>query len=100
MFLLLPFHIVVALGSVFCTGYALLSPSGPKLRTSYILLGLTIASGSTMIALKPRLLAQVCEEGLAYTGLMLLGIYAVRFRLASLNNKVIAAEHTPRGRKI
>jgi hypothetical protein len=86
MIIILISHILIALSGLAYTAYALFSPSRPKLRASYILLALTTISGTYLTVLKPVHITQTCETGLAYVGVMLVGIFAVRHKLATQSN--------------
>lgn len=76
-------HILIAIGSVFYTGYVFFYPSKTKLRITYISVILTVISGSYLVFLKPTHMMQACFEGLLYIGVMLFGIIAVRNKLAA-----------------
>jgi len=86
--MILLFHISVALLSVFYTAYLFFHPSKEKLNVSYALLALTIISGTYLIATKPATMTQTCTTGLVYVGVMLVGIKAVKYKLAAQINKL------------
>ena len=80
---ILPIHIIIALSSVFYTLFVFFSPSQNRLRASYILIALTILTGSCLVAIMPAHLTQTCVEGLVYIAAMLAGIFAVKHKLAN-----------------
>jgi len=79
--MILLLHIVIASLSVFYTVYAFFFPTQNKLKLSYLLLALTIISGGYLIVTMPAHMTQTCETGLAYVGVMLIGILAIKHRI-------------------
>lgn len=77
-------HVVIALASIVATSYAYIRPSGTKLRVSYSLVGLTIASGVYLTWSAPAHMIEACTVGLVYLGIVLLGIVLARHKLALL----------------
>lgn len=75
-------HIIIALSSIVCTTYAFFSPPKTKLRTSYTLAGLTVASGTYLVVSQPTHIVQTCIEGLAYIAVVTTGLMAAHYRLA------------------
>ena len=80
--MLLTLHIIIAVVSLVYTGHVFISPSNKKLRVVYALVVLTFVSGFSILFQKPSALAQVCFSGLAYLGLVLVGIFAAKRKLA------------------
>jgi hypothetical protein len=80
--MILLLHIAIALASMIYTGYVFFSPSRAKLRGSYALVALTIASGTYLVVDKPSHMVQACATGLVYLGVIFAGIVAVRLKLA------------------
>ena len=80
--MVLSLHILIALSSVFYTAYVFFYPSQSKLRGSYLLLALTIVTGTYLVIAKPSNLTQICVTGLVYIGVMLAGILVVRRKLS------------------
>jgi hypothetical protein len=76
-------HIIIALASIVYTGYVFLSPSQAKLRNSYLLVAGTLASGTYLVVIKPSHLLPACLSGLAYLGVVSIGIVAARMKLAA-----------------
>jgi hypothetical protein len=75
-------HIVIAIGSVIYTGFMFLAPSKLKINISYMLLALTIGTGTYLIITKPAHMLQSCITGLSFVVFMLTGIAASRYKLA------------------
>lgn len=80
--MILLLHIIIALGSLFVTAYAFIKPTQKVLRASYALVGLTIATGTYIAVANPTHMVQACVSGLIYTGVVMVGIVAVRRKLA------------------
>lgn len=80
--MILLIHILVAVSSLGVTGYAFLAPSKLKLRVSYALVALTLASGTYLVLSTNARMVQACLSGLAYLGFVSAGIAAARLRLA------------------
>ena len=76
-------HIIVALFSLVYTAVVMFVPSRSRLKGSYALVALTIASGTLLIATRQVHILQTCITGLTYTGLMLVGIVVSHKRLQS-----------------
>jgi hypothetical protein len=75
-------HIAIALISVIYTAYVFFAPSQSKLKATYVLVALTIASGTWLIISNPAHMVQSCITGLAYLGVMFFGIAMARNKLA------------------
>lgn len=82
--MLLISHILIATASVLYTAYTFFAPSKNKLHVVYILIALTLLTGTYLIFTMPAHMAQTCQTGLVYLGVMLVGILAVRHRLAKI----------------
>ena len=74
-------HIIIATSSVVFTGFVFISPSKNKLNAAYMLVALTVLTGTALVVFKPADLAQVCKEGLVYLAVVFVGIYAAHRRL-------------------
>lgn len=83
MIILLISHIIIAVSTPLYTVYIFFRPSDKALTISYVLLGLTIASGTTLVILKPVNMTRTCVEGLVYMAVILAGVYAVKHKLAT-----------------
>lgn len=78
------FHVLVALSSIALTSYAYVRPSVVKLKISYSLIGLTIASGTYLVYSAPAHMLNSCIEGLVYIAIVSVGTVAVRGKLSRL----------------
>ena len=87
--IILSIHILIALSSVFYTIYAFFNPSQNKLKLTYFLIGLTLATGTYLVFLKPAHLSQTCQTGLVYIAVMLIGIFATHKKLTAAKNHSI-----------
>lgn len=84
MSVLLIIHIIIAVSSLVFTGYLFLKPSSLKLHISYILVGLTILSGTILVIIMPAHMVSACFAGLIYLGLVSIGLASARHKLATL----------------
>jgi hypothetical protein len=82
MNMILLFHISIALASVAYTTYIFFAPSEAKLKASYALVTLTLASGTYLVWSTHAQILQACMSGLAYVGAVSIGLVAVRRKLA------------------
>ncbi len=80
--MILPLHIVIAVTSIIFTAYVYFSPTKAKLNGSYVLVGLTIASGTWLVVANPAHMVQSCISGLVYLGVVFFGIALARGKLA------------------
>jgi hypothetical protein len=79
-------HLGIALSSIVSTGYVFFSPTLTKLRASYFLVLLTIASGTYLVISTHSPMLQSCITGLVYLGLMVCAIVFAHHRLAGETN--------------
>jgi hypothetical protein len=79
--MILPLHIAIALSSVIYTAYVYIAPSRAKLRGSYILTALTIATGTWLVVANPAHMVQACITGLLYLGVIFWGLAMARNKL-------------------
>jgi hypothetical protein len=84
--MILPLHITIALLSVIYTAYVYFAPSKRKLRVSYTLVALTVASGTWLVVANPAHMVQSCITGLTYLGVIFFGIALARHKLADSEN--------------
>lgn len=75
-------HILIALSSLIATAYAFVFPSQTKLNLSYVLIVLTVVSGTILVFSNPANMTRTCVTGLIYLAIMFVGIGAARHRLA------------------
>lgn len=80
--MILPLHIAIALLSVIYTAFVYFSPSKAKLRGSYALVALTVATGTWLIVANPAHMVQSCVTGLLYLGVIFYGIHLASNKLA------------------
>lgn len=74
-------HILIAISSIIYTSLLLIQPSRTKLRTSYILIAATLASGTYLTVLNPVHMLQTCTTGLIYVVIVSAGIFIARQQL-------------------
>jgi len=84
--MILIFHIVIALSSLVYTTYVLFSPSVRKLQVSYALVGLTLATGTSLVIAHPSHLLQGCTTGLLYVGIVTVGIVSAHRKMGTESN--------------
>lgn len=82
MAMLLISHILIALTSLLTAGLAFFKPTTKRLRISYVLVGLTVASGSVLIVERPAHMVQSCTTGLVYLAVVFAAIIAAHYKLA------------------
>jgi hypothetical protein len=70
-------------GGLFFVAHILLSPTKEKLTGSYAFVGLTLATGTALVVLKPQHITTTCVEGLVYVGLMLTGITFIKQKISA-----------------
>jgi hypothetical protein len=75
-------HVIIALASVILTTFTYFAPSIVKLRLSYVLVTMTLTSGFFLVWSEPTHMVQSCVTGIAYIGVVSIGIVAARRRLA------------------
>jgi hypothetical protein len=86
--MILILHIVIACVSILQSTYVFFRPSQLKLRTSYALVFLTVVSGSILLVLNPKSLAQVCYTGLAYLTVVFAEILFARHKLSKISKQI------------
>jgi len=79
--MILILHIVIALASITYTTLTYLAPSKNKLRASWSLVALTIASGTWLVVSSHSALLQSCMTGLIYLAIVSTGIIAAQQKL-------------------
>ena len=85
MFLL--FHIIIASVSLCTTAFLFFAPSLRKMYINYILVFLTIATGTVLVVTQPAHMTQTCMVGLLYIGLVSFGILSARHKLAKVTKE-------------
>lgn len=81
--MMLATHIAIALISVIYTAYVYIAPSKAKLGGSYVLVALTVATGTWLIIANPAHMVQSCITGLVYLGVIFFGIALAHRKLSS-----------------
>jgi len=84
MSMILLLHIAIALSSLVVTALAFVTPKQSLLRASYVLVVLTITTGTYIAVASPTHMVQACVSGLIYTGVVFVGIAAARRKLSAL----------------
>lgn len=79
-------HVVIALFSIIVTTVAYVRPAQTTLRFAYGLVAATLGSGVYLVWVSPTHMIEACMMGLAYTGIVSIGIFAARAKLATVSN--------------
>lgn len=74
-------HIIIALGSIVWTSYVVLAPSVAKIKGSYVLVALTLLTGTVLVMTTGQHILQACITGLLYTAAVSAGIAIAQRRL-------------------
>lgn len=85
-------HILIAISSIIYTSLLIIQPSRTKLRTSYLLIGATLASGTYLTILNPVHMLQTCTTGLIYVVIVSAGVFVARQRLIAREAAVAARD--------
>ncbi len=80
--MLLISHITIALASLLFAGIAYFRPAPSRLNISYVLVGLTVATGTVLTVRSPAHLMQTCATGLVYLVIVFAAIFSARAKLA------------------
>lgn len=80
--MLILIHVILALGSIVSSSYSFIRPSKAKLNLTYGLTASTLATGSYLVVSTASGLVPACITGLAYLGMVSLGIVGTRYKLA------------------
>ncbi len=80
-------HIIIALSSIIYTCYVLINPSSRGLRGSYVLVALTLTSGTVLVVANSTHLVRACMTGIIYVAVMIFGIALAQYRLAAQETK-------------
>lgn len=81
--MLLLTHIIIALASLVLTTYLAFSPSRGKFYASYVLIGLTLATGTILVIGLHAPMLKTCLSGLAYLAIALGGVVVGYRRFAN-----------------
>jgi hypothetical protein len=74
-------HIIIALSSLLYSGYVFFSPSQKKLRASYGLIAMTLASGTYLVISTHSPILSSCISGLVYLAAVLSATIAAQRKL-------------------
>lgn len=81
--MILLIHVIIALTSIASTTYLAFSPSRAKFYASYVLIGLTLATGTYLVISLHAPMLKTCLSGLAYLAVALAGVAVGYRRFAS-----------------
>lgn len=79
--MILALHIVIAVFSLVFAAYGFFAPSKTKLSVNYVLLVLTLVSGSYLVVSAPAHMTEGCMMGLFYTLIMIGASIATKRKL-------------------
>ncbi len=85
--MILLLHIIIASASIGYTAFVYLYPSKSRLRTSYVLVATTVASGFYLVFRVPAHMTQTCITGLVYLAVVSYGIVSARNKFARAANR-------------
>lgn len=74
-------HVLIAISSLVYTTFLFVAPKRSRFFVSYALVATTIGSGTYLVVHTHAAMLQSCMTGLAYLGVVTLGIAAAHFRL-------------------
>lgn len=80
--MILLIHIIIALSSIVGSTVTFLRPSKGKLRFTYFLTLLTVATGTYLVWSTHSPLLSSCEAGLIYLGVVFSGVFGAQRKLA------------------
>jgi len=80
--MILPLHIIIALTSIFYTGYTFVNPSNKKFTISYVLVASTLVSGTYLVIMNASHLVSACMTGIVYLAFVTAGLVAAHRRMA------------------
>ena len=81
--MLLLLHIIAAFLSLLIIGISVLAPSKLRLQLSYLLVGLTLLSGTALTFSRLSHLVSICITGLIYICVAIIGLAVAKRRLAA-----------------
>lgn len=84
--MILMLHIAIAISSVIFALYTLASPSSQKMKASFALVGVTIATGTYMVWIEPAHMMQACVSGLTYITVVLVALAASQRKLLTITS--------------
>jgi hypothetical protein len=75
-------HIIIAVSSIAFTSLLFITPSAVKFRVNYLLIGLTLTTGTYLVVSTNTAMLKACMSGLIYIGIVTLGTLAARYKYA------------------
>jgi hypothetical protein len=82
--MLILLHVLIAIGSMILSGVALVWPSNARVKYSYGLVGLTLATGTYLVWHNHAHLIQSCLTGIVYLSLTTGALVFARRRVLAL----------------
>jgi len=79
-------HIITAISSLVTSGLGLIYPSQNKLKITYALTGIMLATGFYLVLTKPEHMTQTCAEGLVYLAAIAAAVIITKKKLANAIN--------------
>jgi len=81
-------HIVIALSSIVYSAMLYLKPLKFKFYIAYLLVGLTLVTGTVLVIQTHSSLTHSCFAGLIYLAVVLAGIVPAHYKLSSAKSKI------------
>jgi hypothetical protein len=88
--MLVAFHVMIALFSLFYSGYTFFSPSKQKLNISLGLMAITLTSGTYLVFSTHANMVSACTSGLTYLGIVAAALFFADYRLILKNTRRLA----------
>ncbi len=76
-------HIIIAIASLVLSSFTFFKPSQAKLNGSYIMLSMTMITGTVLVYLTPGHILESCLVGLAFVGITLGLVVSANRKLAT-----------------
>lgn len=80
-------HVIIAILGIIVTTYGYIRPSAASIRTSYVLVALTFASGFYLVVSQSASILHMCLSGIAYLSIVFVGILATKRKLVALSSE-------------
>lgn len=82
--MILLLHIGIAILSMLVAGIAFLAPSRTKIQVSYILMALTLGTGTYLVVMAPAHMVQACTIGVGYLAITATATVFARRKLSAV----------------
>ncbi len=82
--MILPLHILIALSSVIYSTYTFASPTRARLNVSYLLIALTVITGTYLTIMHPAHLTETCITGIIYISIVSAFTGSAAYKLAQI----------------